>query len=160
MLRDLMAQNLTTSASQIGVDPFELVRMSVMRGQSLDRMEFRPAELDDLAAWGGVESWWDDTPMERHERVFGILERLSNDGYVEPTFTRLDNLWRGLSAEETGILESVVETLYDSGVLTTGAQEIGIGVAIAAQAVDRVNQMLSEGANGATLREWMQGASP
>jgi hypothetical protein len=158
MLDDLRPQSLPEAALGLGIDPFELVRLAVGAGVSLERLGFAPEDSAKIAAFAGIDSaWWegaslpaDDRP--RRARVRALLARMVERKLVGDSSTRLDNLWRGLDPNDRALVEQAVRGMLQEGVLRTFIAPRGHQVSIAPQALGAVQQFVGNGAGFATLQ--------
>jgi hypothetical protein len=133
MLEALEPMDLHAAAQVLGVHPFEVVRLQVMSGSGVGSTVARDT-LDTLRTFGKIEDWWSGRSLPAGETgpavarsVVGLL--LERDRIGDRT-TRLDNLWRGLGAEERDLAEQVVHVLQDLGVLTTIFTPAGVQASV------------------------------
>lgn len=137
MLDSLKALTLGEAARQVGVDPFELVRILVQRGEGA-HLRIPRSSIPEIRDFAGVESWWSgqyevvDDPFAVRGRVLTALQMLLDRGHVGlASLTRLDNLWRGLPLSDQQVIESVVRVLEGDGLLVLVQTERGLQVAAA-----------------------------
>ncbi|MCO4748235.1 MAG: hypothetical protein KC912_25805 [Proteobacteria bacterium] len=136
MLDDLKPLTLGAAARHIGVDPFEVVRLLVLRGESAS-LRIPRSQIEALREFAGVELWWtpeaprveDDNP--KRGRVRSSLAMLLERGHVGEEMTRVDNLWRGLPVRDQEIHDEAVNLLAEAGILRLQSTVQGLKVAVA-----------------------------
>ena len=136
-MRDLQPLNLTDAALKLGVSPFDLMRLAVGTDTPLDHLQFDDALLDELRAAGGIEeSWWGpetEMPTDHNERrrlVRAALAQLIARGHVDGEGTRMDNVWRGLDAEQQELLREALSALAEDELLALHSGKTGTHVTV------------------------------
>lgn len=136
MLDELRPLGLSDSARQLGVDPFEVVRLMVAFGPHEGPLALKPEQVDALRAKAGIEDWWTDAtlpddPNRVRAAIRGALHQLISRRLVGELTTRLDNLWRGLAVDQQVAVEQAVMVLLEEEKLLTAASPRGVQVSIA-----------------------------
>lgn len=151
MLDDLKPLTLGEAARQIGVDPFEVVRLLVLRGESAS-LRVPQSKIQALREFAGVELWWtpetplpEDTDIHR-ARARAALGMLIERGHIGDALTRLDNLWRGLPPLDQGLLDGVIHALAGEELVRLQATEQGLKVAVVDETTaERLREMVDTG---------------
>jgi hypothetical protein len=140
MLDSLKSLTLGEAARQVGVDPFELVRILVQRGES-NHLRVARSAIADLREHAGIEYWWSgqyevvSDPLAVRGRVLTALQMMLDRGHVGSAgLTRLDNLWRGLPFADQQAIDSVVQLLHADGRLLLAQTSRGTEVAASDEA--------------------------
>ncbi|TNE90255.1 MAG: hypothetical protein EP330_08805 [Deltaproteobacteria bacterium] len=166
MLDKLKPLTLGEAARQIGIDPFEVVRLLVQRGEA-KHLRIPRSKISELREFAGVEVWWtpdvavveDDNHLRGRARTaLGML--LDREHIGKDAVTRVDNLWRGLPLREQGVLDRVVEALAAEGMLYLTRTERGLQVAVKNKNTARsLRKAVKTGAFAASVAEcWEQQA--
>lgn len=156
MLDSLQPKGLTDVAKELGVDPFEVVRLLVASGSVPESLTFTDDQVAAVRAYGGIQHWWADTspPADanpKRGRVRGAIKALLDSGAIGDTTTRLDNMWRGLGPEDQLLLEQAVSLLMQDGHVRTFAAVQGAQIAVAPGAVDTLRAFADGGAEPPSL---------
>lgn len=140
MLPDLRRAPLHEAAHALGLDPFEVVRLVEASDVHAPQLEFTSEQLDNLAAFAGIEHWWETPPQlpddvpRRPTLLRAVLSMMSDKGRVGDRTTRQDNLWRDLPADDQRFLEEAVELLTELGWVSARATPRGVQLAIRTEA--------------------------
>lgn len=150
MLSELRPAGLVDAAKSLGVDPFELVRLAVASGSPPERLVFSADTIAALRAFGGLEDWWKDAglpkdPSVRRARMRFLGRKLLEGGFVGDKATRLDNLWRGLGADDRAAIEQAVSGMLQEGVVRTVATVKGPMISVTPQGVAALQQFVQNG---------------
>lgn len=151
MLDELKPHDLHASAQALGVHPFEVVRLLVLSGSSVDRLGATSDTLDKLRDFGQLETWWTDRselPNDDNSRrrvVRGVVDAMLQRELVGEHTTRLDNLWRGLPSEDREVAEHAVMVMHELGHLTSQAATSGTRVSIHPDAVASAKDLVARG---------------
>lgn len=144
MLEELRSRTLTEAAVDLQIAPFEVMRLLVATDATPERLRLPSVLVEDLREFAGIERWWTDDaampddPNPRRRRVRAALGLLLSRGYIGERTTRIDNLWRGLSAAEQLVLEQAVELLVSAGHLTTSPSAAGAQIAVDRRSVKHI----------------------
>lgn len=162
MLDDLRPVGLSDAARELGVDPFEVVRLMVATGMDAESLTLRSEDVAAIRKSAGIEWWWSDTMLPEDENLLraavrGALDGLLSRGLIGATTTRLDNLWRGLEVMQQVAIEQAVMVLLEEGKLTTVASPHGVQVSIAPGAEDALREIAAGTAEHAGLSAVWQG---
>ena len=155
MLEALEPLDLHGAAHALGVHPFEVVRLQVMSGGGVGSAVARDS-LDSLRSFGKIEDWWTGLPLPVGGAAVAraVVSALLQRERIGDRTTRLDNLWRGLGADERDLAEQIAHVLQDLGVLSTMATPSGIQVSIHPEALDRARAMASGALPGEITSIW------
>ncbi len=156
MLSELQPKGLSDVAKELGVDPFEVVRLLVAADAVPESLNFNAEIIAQLKEYSGIAHWWTDNapPADanpKRGRVRGAVKLLIDNGAVGDSTTRLDNLWRGLGAEDQLLLEQAVGLLMQDGHVQTFAAVQGAQISINAASSDTLGQFVSGGAEPPSL---------
>ncbi len=164
MWDDLRPITLTQAAKQLGVDPFEVMRLLVAADAVPVGAPVLSAEaVEQLRAVGQLQpSWWPgaqlpDDPHPRRARVRAALSLLLERGYVGDVVTRLDNVTRGLRAEEQRLILAALRALAEVGLVRIEVRPIGVMVAVEADHADRVRSVAAGNEMPAVLHRLLEG---
>jgi hypothetical protein len=156
MLDTFRPKRLSGLAQALHVDPFEVVRLSVAAGVSLEDHAFSGDDLTTLETFAGIEHWFtvgpfvaDASPVRSYAR--SGVKALLDGGFVGSNTTRLDNLWRGVPAELRPQLEQAIGSMLQAGELTSVASPKGTQVAAVESARDALAAFASDGTLPASL---------
>jgi hypothetical protein len=146
------SQPLTVSelARRLDVEPFEVVRLLVAAGKPRDTLLFADDATAALAAYAGIERWWEALPEPvdgadpRKTLLQHCLRRLLAGKYIGDRRTRQDNLWRDLPRDLREFMKDAVEVLIEENVLHLRAEATGLQISVRAEASERAKAM-SEG---------------
>lgn len=156
-LRDPMIGQV---ARQLEVHPFSMLRILVSQGAEPQNLRMSPLEIETFRQMAGLEQWWSRTPGAEpgESPIRGIaralLKEMLRRGYIDPEFTRSDNLLRGLDTEGRLIMRRCVNLLIKEGYLGTRATRYGLQVGIVSSRVDTVRNFVehNSGALDSLLR--------
>ncbi|MBT3221322.1 MAG: hypothetical protein HN348_19745 [Proteobacteria bacterium] len=148
MIPELKPRGIVAAAKQLGVEPFEVVRLLVASGRMPDTLVVSQEDLDAIRRVGEIESWWaggldrpdDANPLRATFRA--ALGQLLERECIGDKSTRMDNLWRGLSLEEQEKLQEGVHALIEEEVLATSNSEVGICVSVVEPAASTVRDIV------------------
>jgi len=144
MLEELRPIGLRDVARDLGIDPFEVVRLLVVADAFPERLEFTADHVEQIRKVGGIEHWWTEGwPEERRELILDTVRRLIDGGIHGDRGTRVDNLWRGLPTDEQALLQQLVTSLVQSGHLATFMTPRGVQVSLTSTAVDTLKQVVA-----------------
>lgn len=136
MIDEFRPKKLSDAARDLGIDPFELVRLSVAFDTLPENLRFGTDLLELIGQQAGVEVWWaeerlpaDDNPARAAVR--GALGALLRRGYVGAKTTRLDNLSRGLDPVQADAIAEAVAVLSEGGQVLVVAAAKGTQVSAA-----------------------------
>ena len=122
------------AATELGVHPFNLIRILVAADKLPPELRFDPAELPGIAKAGGIETWWQGPRRQDEIPARGLLRDLCSQlverGAVGENATRLDNLLRGLDAEDQALVRAFLQELVELSLLTTRNSPTGLRVSI------------------------------
>lgn len=151
MLDELTPTDLHGAAAALTVHPFEIVRLMVLSGASVDTLTTTSESLERLRTFGQMETWWegmDALPEDDNERrriVRGMLDAMVQRDLVGDKTTRLDNLWRGLPSEAREVAEHALMVLHELGHVTSMAASSGPRVAIHPDGLQAVKDIIARG---------------
>jgi hypothetical protein len=164
MLDELMPQSLADVAKQLGTEPFEVVRLLVAANAvPTGTLQVDHETVDRLRATGRIEaSWWDGVTLPqdanvRRARVRAAVQLLVERKRIGEQTTRLDNVWRGLGADDQRLLHGALLALAEEGVLRLGATPIGLVVSIEAQAADTADRLVAGKHDSPGLQALLEG---
>lgn len=125
-------KGLAETALHLGLDPFEIVRLAVARGDVPARLRFTPSQIELLAVFGGIEHWWPEgrAGQDASTLLRTSLSELLDRDHVGDRWTRLDNLWNDVRGPARTRLRGDIGQLVESGLLLTQATGHGIAVAV------------------------------
>ena len=148
MRDELRPLSLTEAAQSLGVDPFEIVRLLVAsHAMPVGQPFLTYAQVEQLRSQGGIDrSWWDgarlpEDPNPRRRRLRAALTLLLARDHVGEAETRLDNVTRGLPANEQRFLGAALRALSEVGLLSLEVRSVGVMVAIVPSAVAQIRSM-------------------
>jgi hypothetical protein len=149
MLEELQPLNLHDVAGKLGVHPFEVVRLLVMRGVMGDDFCLSSSTVDGLRSFAQIEDWWTEGTLPEDENVRravvrGVLDAMLQRNLISET-TRLDNLWRGLPADSGEVAEQAVGIMLELGLLVALGATSGTRVSIHPDAVETIKSVVSRG---------------
>lgn len=156
MLDQLKPLDLHAAARELGVHPFEAVRLMVVSGVGAERMRCTGDTLDQLRAFGKLETWWtgQDLPDDSNPRravVRGMIDNMLQRNVVGETTTRIDNLWRGLDAYQRDAAEQGVMVLHELGLLRSVGSASGTQVSANPDGVEALRELVTRGNAPAAL---------
>jgi len=164
MLSEFQPLGLSDAARQLGVDPFEVVRLAVAAGKGLDKpMQFDADLVDELRQLGQIDDpWWDavdlpEDPNPLRQRVRAALQLLIDKGVQGDTTTRMDNIWRGLPFDDQSLLQQAVMVLAEEAALRVVGSPVGLMVSIEPSAADTVKALAAGTSESAGLQSLYQG---
>lgn len=156
MLDSFRPKRLSGLAQALHIDPFEVVRLSVAAGVSLDDHAFSAEDLTALEAFAGVQTWFARGPSITDESaargyVRSGIKALLDGGFVGSSTTRLDNLWRGVPAELRPQLEQAIGALLQGGDLASVASPKGTQVSVTESSSKAMSAFANDGTLPASL---------
>lgn len=162
MLEALMPMDLHGAADALGVHPFEVVRLAVMKDGGLDRLTVSRETVESLRDFGGLEVWWEEhsLPADENPRraaVRGVLDQLVQREIVGEKTTRLDNLWRGLDGASREAAEHGVMTLLELGALNSVGSPGGVRVSLHPDQLEMARGVVARGQAPAELAAVWEG---
>ena len=116
-------QPLVRAAETLGVDPFELLRLTVLSEQLPTKLEFDGDLLDTLRSFAGIEDWWQDglpDDVDTEAALRAGISTLLDQGHVGTPSARIENLWTGLGGATRSGVQQAVASCIDRGILQTG----------------------------------------
>ena len=122
------------ASKSLGVDLFELSRLMAAEPAAGRSEALSPAGLIDFGQRHRIECWWRSSDARnlgsKEQVVRTALGMLIQRGFIGETWTRRDNLWRGLSALHCAAMQESVEVLLDEGLLLArGRHDISVAPA-------------------------------
>ncbi len=121
-------------ATELGVHPFDLVRILVADDKLPADLRFEPAQAEAIRKAGGIESWWEGPRREDDIGARALLRDLTAQlvrrGVVGENATRLDNLLRGLDAEDQQLVRAFLQELLDMDLVSTRNSPTGLRVSV------------------------------
>ena len=164
MLDELMPLGLADAARKLGTEPFEVVRLLV----AANAVPHGPLQVDGeaierLREAGRIEpSWWDGISLPkdanaRRARIRAAVQLLIDKDRVGEATTRMDNVWRGLRAEDQQLLQGALMALAEEGVLRLGATPIGLVVSIEPKATDTATRLVAGKHDSPGLKALLEG---
>jgi len=163
MLDDLLPMNLVGAANKLGVSPFEVMRLLVASDGVPDNLHFTGDQVARLRQIGQIEdSWWEgvDLPEDANplrQRVRAALQLLIDRGHVADSVTRMDNVWRGLTEEDCGLVNDALLALVDEGHLNQISRPNGTMISVNPASSDTIQQLASGAADTPGLSELYEG---
>lgn len=156
MLEELKPLDLHATARRLGVHPFEAVRLMVVSGVGADRLRCTGDTLEQLRAFGQLETWWsgDELPDDSNPRravVRGMIDAMLQRNIVGENTTRLDNLWRGLDAYQRDAAEQGVMVMHELGMLDSATATTGTRVSANPDSVETLKELVARGNAPAAL---------
>ena len=148
MLDELRPLGLADAARDLGVDPFEVVRLLVIAEAVPDRMALTADHIEKARETGGIEEWYGDgdgLPEDDNAKrrvIRGALGKMVDGGYVGETTTRMDNVWRGIDADGQLVLQQMVSQLVSEGHLLTAASQKGVQISLNPESMDVVTKVV------------------
>ncbi|MCA9494853.1 MAG: hypothetical protein KC621_33220 [Myxococcales bacterium] len=160
MLDELGPVALADAARELGCEPFDVIQLAVSArsGLGASPLVFSRAEVDAMRQMGGFEAtWWTDVQLPADAspelaRVRAAMQQLQMRGYVGDKQTRVDNVWRGLDAEERDLLRRAIAALVADGLLVATGTSAGIRVSIASDGVGAVQDLVGGKATPESLK--------
>ena len=143
MLEDLRPMGLTEVARQLGIDPFEVVRLMVVARMPAEQLRFTSDQVERIRQAGGIEAWWSGAKpaTDSRARVRMVAQQMVERGFVGEKTTRADNLWRGLPLDEAEVVRNAVAAMVKEGWLITVASAKGAQVAILPRALEEMKRL-------------------
>ncbi|MFK7931085.1 MAG: hypothetical protein AB8H79_23060 [Myxococcota bacterium] len=150
MLEQLKPLDLHAAARNLGVHPFEAVRLMVVSGVGSDRLRCTLDTLEQLRAFGQLEVWWTDAELPedsnpRRAVVRGMVDALLQRQIIGEQTTRIDNLWRGLDAYQRDAAEQAVMVLHELGLLRSSSTAAGTRVSANPDGVEALRELVARG---------------
>ena len=142
-MSDARPLGLYDMARALLVDPFEVVRLLVLADAfPTGELVFTEEHLTQVRETGGIESWWvEDVPGDAQGLVLAMVGHLVSKGCVGDQGTRIDNLWRGLDAEQQGLAQQAINVLAQNGQILSFMTPRGVQVSLATDAVDYLSRV-------------------
>ncbi|TVQ91894.1 MAG: hypothetical protein EA397_08320 [Deltaproteobacteria bacterium] len=149
MLDALKPLDLHGAALELGEHPFEVVRLLVMAGHSVEPSVPRD-RIAQLRVFGGIETWWGsielpDDDNRRRAIVRGMIEAMLQRELIGDRTTRRENLYRGLPAEDYEVAAYAVSVLIQLGGLVLTRAPSGALVSIHPDWADGARALVSRG---------------
>ena len=152
MVGELQPVSLTDAARELGVGPFEVVRLLVAADEMPPgRPTLSRATLRRLRELAGLEaSWWSsidlpDDPDARVAMLRAALGALLARDLLDDAQTRLDNVTRGLDSTDQRWLTQALHQLADEGLLCVRVRPEGVGISVVSEAVGQVRAICEGG---------------
>jgi len=163
VLDELRPLGLSDAARALGVDPFEVVRLTVAFGPKSGPLTLSLDQVAELRDHAGIEDWWTDASLpddgnRLRAAIRGAIHQLISRRLVGEQTTRLDNLWRGLAVDQQVGVEQAVMVLLEEEKLLTAASPRGVQVSIAPGAETLLDKIASGAAEHAGLAAVWQGS--
>jgi len=135
MIDEFRSVTLSQAAHQLGVDPFEVVRLAQAIATVPDDLRFSAALIAQLRADGGITTPWNERSLPEDTNpiraaVRGALTLLAEGGFVGANTTRLDNLSRGLTNDQQDAVTEACVVLAEEEALAITATAAGQQVSI------------------------------
>ena len=136
-------RSLLEVARELDIHPFDICRYYGQTDVGLrSELAFRPSELETLRDALGLENWWavwlathqGSTPDQLVSQLADFLLKMDALG---TSFTRVDNLFRGLVGENNRTMRMVVNELIQLRVLSTTSSSTGLMVSLVSEDGDR-----------------------
>ncbi len=159
MLDELTPMNLVSAAAKLGVSPFEVIRLLVASDGVPANMQFTTEQVARLREVGQIEdTWWPgvDLPDDANplrQRVRAALQLLIDRGHVADSMTRMDNVWRGLTEDDCGLVNDALLALVDEGHLNQVSRPNGTMISVNPASSDTIQQLASGAADTPGLSE-------
>ena len=138
-------------ATELGIHPFDLIRILVAEDRLPPELRFDPSEAGSLSRAGGIEAWWDrprrDDEIGARALLRDLAAQLVQRGVVGENATRLDNLLRGLDAEDQLLVRAFLQELLSMGLLASRNSPTGLRVSI----VEGQEYVVADLAEGGTV---------
>ena len=163
MLDDLRSVGLNDAARKLGCDPFDVVRLLVATGRKDLSFRFDAATLEALRTLARIDPpWWDGVslpsdPSPGRARMRAAVQLLQSRGHLGENRTRMDNVWRGLAADDQDLLRIGLQALGEDGLLDVAPSAIGMMVSVQPRALDQVQQFVAGRTTPAALKVVLEG---
>ncbi len=151
MLDELRPMTVGDAARSLGIDVFEVVRLLVASRTADENLSVNAEVVSELRTFGGIQdSWWEgaaepsDANPERG-RLRAALQLLRDRGHLGTNTTRMDNVWRGLSAADQDFLQTALSILGEEGHLALVASPVGIQVSIHDDSKNIIDAIIDKG---------------
>jgi hypothetical protein len=144
-------------AQSFELHPFEVVRILAASGALPNDLRLRPEDIARVVEAGGLEAWWESPPVpERGESdaralVRALAGQMLARGVVDPSWTRADNLFRGLDPRAQGTVRRAVNAWIRVGAMGSRMSARGIEVSVRPAAVEELAALADRG-SGAYAR--------
>jgi hypothetical protein len=150
LFEDLRPLGISDAAKQLGIEPFEVVRLLVVANAVPEDLRLSDQHIAKLRQTGGIEFWWKNEPAPtgdnaRRAQVCAAIGKLLEKKVVGGRSTRVDNLWRGLSPDAKQLVEEAVEVLIESGHLASYNSPRGPQLSVPVEAVPVLQEISSGG---------------
>ena len=136
-------------AQALDLHPFEVIRILAADGSLPPDLRLRPGDVARVVDVGGLEAWWE--PMEGNLRrptllVRSLARELVTRRIVEPTWTRADNLFRGLEPTEQAVVRRATNALIRLGAMGSRMSARGLELTVRPPAVEELVSLAERGA--------------
>ena len=142
--------SLSEVAARLDIHPFDLARyLAIQKGGIPNELRFSSAQIDQMAAGLGLQSWWSEPIVlvdENHHRLLirELARRLLNADIHQGT--RADNLYRGLEGADYNFVRKVVNALIKCKLLKPVSTLTGVSVSfVQRDDLDTVLQQIQDG---------------
>lgn len=135
-------------AQALDLHPFEVIRILAADGSLPPGLRLRPGDVARVVEVGGLEAWWDPSdgePREAAPLVRALAAELVTRGLVEPTWTRADNLFRGLLPVEQAVVRRAINAWIRLGAMGSRMTARGLELTVRAPAVDDLVALAEHG---------------
>lgn len=164
MLDELTSLGLADAARKLDIEPFEVVRLLVAT-EAVPNGPLRVGgeSIERLRAAGGIEeTWWEGVVLPKDAspgwaRLRAAVQLLIDKGRVGDATTRIDNVWRGLRAEDQRLLQGAFMVLAEEGVLRLDATPVGLVVSIEPKATDTATRLVAGKHESPGLKALLEG---
>lgn len=149
MPEELQPLDLHGVARALGEHPFEVVRLLVMTGHSVEPV-IPQARVEQIRTFGGIERWWDTVDLPEDDNrarsvVRGVLDALLQRDRIGDRTTRRENLFRGLPDADLQVAMQAVAILIEQGHLVQVRAPSGALVAIHPNWADAARALVARG---------------
>lgn len=134
-------------AGDLDLHPFEVVRILATDGSLPRDLRLRPSDVARVVEAGGLEAWWSELEPSppRPALIRALARQLLDRGVVDPTWTRVDNLFRGLEPLEQGVVRQAVNVWIRSGAMASRMSARGMELTVQAAAVPDIFALGEQG---------------
>lgn len=151
VLDALLPWSVNRVAAALDLHPFEVIRLVVAEGALPADLRLHPVDVARVVEAGGLETWWEEPPGSPPPRAAELVpllaEELLRREIVDPTWTRADNLYRGLGPAGQAVVRRAVNAWIRSGVLASRMSARGLELSVRPSGA-AVLQALAGGAPG------------
>ena len=136
MIDEFRSSTLVQAARKLGVNPFELVRLSVALDEPSADLRFTADSVERLREKAGIESLWQSNSLPSASNpieaaVRGAMQLLLDKNMVGTNTMRLDNLSRGLTTPQQEAIDEATALLAEGGSVLLMSAPAGLQVSIA-----------------------------